>query len=410
MKNQKIPSPLVGSDRYYLSEHESLEFSYAKNFEVFDQHGNAYTDFVCGMGPVILGHAHSKFNDELTRVIAKGLSFPGYGSAHTDLSECIETYQPNMRVVSLFKTSSEAVTAAIRCAMIKTNRKHIIRCGFLGWHDVQIFSTPSWHEPLESPKRNALRFLEGFRGVTESESVHNWEDLNLSSLEILLSKYGDNTAAFAIDIYQLAFMDEATFSSAVNLCKKYGIQIIYDETKTAGRLCPVGYLQNFPIQPDYYILGKAIANGMPLSILLGDDSNIEIYRKARIGGTHTKDVLSASAAKITIDIMHKENGYKTISRIGKNICSAFNVAATAANVHSLVKAQYFFEGALFDIQYGQSLVNDTARRLSLKRSFFNNKILLLDGHCSFVNLAHALMDFDILSERFYKGMVDWAVQ
>jgi glutamate-1-semialdehyde 2,1-aminomutase len=58
-------------------------------------------------------------------------------------------------------------------------------------------------------------------------------------------------------------------------------------SKTAGRKSPVDYVRDFAVQPDFVVLGKAIGNGAPLSVLMGDRSHLEVYGNARSGGTHS---------------------------------------------------------------------------------------------------------------------------
>ncbi|BEO79620.1 aminotransferase class III [Serratia marcescens] len=401
-------SPLVGSDRLLDSNGHPIQFRKGKGYRIEDTNGNEYLDFVLGIGPVILGHSHPDFNKKLSDALCLGLSFPGFGEVHSLLSDLFESVYVGSKVISLFKTSSEAVTASFRCAMMETERKKILRCGFLGWHDAQLYMSPSWHEALGSAKRNDLRYVKGMRGVTGEEAVFNWINGDLSELDKLLQEHGSDIAIFALDVYQLAFFPEEKIKSAIEMCKAYGIKVLLDETKTAGRTNPGGYLANNPdFDPDYVVLGKAIGNGLPLAVLIGKPDSIAIYREARIGGTHTKEILSSHAALAVAEIMKECDGYNLISQAGGAIVTTLNSAFKEAGADNLLMAKPLFNNALFDLVFSQDLVNDAMQRGRLKSELMRNGLLIMEGHNSFVSLAHSNLNHDELFSLAHKSAKNW---
>ncbi len=397
-------SPLVGSDRYISLTGEPILFTSGKGCKVYDQDGKEYIDFVLGVGPVILGHALPEFNEYLIRALRKGVSFPGFGAVHEQVAELFEEVYPQYKVVSLFKTSSEAVTAALRCSMLETGRKKLIRCGFLGWHDAQIAETPRWHERPGSRGREILRYHKGMRGVTGDERVFNWIDGDLASLKDILVNHGHDIALFGLDVYQLAFIPRDIILQAIELCRQYGIKILIDETKTAGRIHAGGYLANAKIDSDYIVLGKAIANGFPLSVLLGKPDLDELYREARIGGTHTKEALSPYAAIAVAEIMRRHNGYRVIANNCRNVVKTINDAVAQAGAKSLFRAHSLFSDTMFDLYLEDQVVNDIAFRTRLKQHLVANGTLIMIGHCSFVCLAHQNLDHEKLGHAIYTAV------
>lgn len=400
-------SPLVGSDRYFDAKNEPILFSHGSESSIFDQNNKEYTDFVLGLGPVILGHSDPEFISKITSELKKGLSYPGFSEVHTQLASVYENVYKSHKVVSIFKTSSEAVTAAIRCAMIETGQKKIIRCGFLGWHDTQLAKTPSWHEWPGSDKRIQTRFKTGMRGIDDSEQVFNWLDGDLDYLESLLSIHGSQTAAFAIDVYQLAFIPLETFSKALKLASEYGIKIIIDETKTAGRGSAGGYIDTSKFAADYIVLGKAIGNGLPLSILMGQPEQLQIYREARIGGTHTKETLSASAGIIVANIMQERNGYARIKDACQKVVDTFNKAIQLSGTNEYLKAVPLLDNTLFDLKFSDLMINNYTSRELLKKEFITNGVFVLQGHNSFICLAHESIDFELLESKLHSALSSW---
>ena len=400
-------SPLVGSDRYFDHNEAPIQFQQGYGATIVDQDNNKYTDFILGLGPVILGHADPEFVERMTSALKRGLSFPGFGQVHTELACVFEAEYPMHKVVSLFKTSSEAVTGAMRCAMLDTQRTKIIRCGFLGWHDSQLAYTPSWHEWPGSPKRTESRFKHGMRGVDGSQAVLNWLGDDIESLNQLLQQHGEETAAFAIDVYQLAFLDDALLQQAVAMCRNYDIKIILDETKTAGRTRAGGYINTDELHADYVILGKAIGNGLPLAILLGKPELLPIYKSARIGGTHTKETLSASAAIAVAEIMKSREGYERLPVICRKIVSTINQAIQQSGNQDLVSAVSLLGDTLFDLRFTDVAIGNFPVRELLKKQLIAQGIFMLQGHNSFVCLAHEQLDFDRLQEQLTTALTHW---
>src|SRR5713101_4422165 len=120
---------------------------------VIDAEGREYVDFILGYGAVILGHSVAEFRTKVANYSANGLLLPGYSSWHIRLLRRLLQSTTENYSAAFFKTGSESVTAAIRLASRLSSKKGIIRCGFIGWHDVQLGKSVRWHEPLESPLR-----------------------------------------------------------------------------------------------------------------------------------------------------------------------------------------------------------------------------------------------------------------
>jgi len=402
-----MKSPLVGSDRYVSLTEEPILFTSGSGYKVYDQNDKEYVDFILGVGPVILGHALPEFNEYLMNALQKGISFPGFGAVHEQVAGLFENVYPEYKVVSLFKTSSEAVTASLRCAMLETGRKKFIRCGFLGWHDSQIAMTPRWHERPGSRGREMLRYQNGMRGVVGDEKVFNWTDGDIDSLKNVLANHGHEIALFGLDVYQLAFIPQDTVMQAIELCRQYGIKILIDETKTAGRVHVGGYLANTTVQADYIVLGKAIANGLPLSILMGKPDLIDVYRAARIGGTHTKETLSPYAAIAVAEIMRRHNGYQILADNCRSVTKTINDAIVQASAGALLRAHSLFGDTMFDLYLGDQVVNDNMARKRLKQLLVAEGVLVMIGHCSFVCLAHQDLEHERLGHAIYTAVRGW---
>jgi glutamate-1-semialdehyde 2,1-aminomutase len=388
---------------------EELLFARGYGPYVFDDKGRRYADFVLGFGPVVLGHGRRDFNRLVADLLEGDLLFPGFSTLHTAFVDLLFGGDTDNLAVSFFKTSSEAVTAALRIAAIATGRKGVIRCGFLGWHDAQIANTPLWSE--QPAKRRAppeRQFM--YRGVSGDELALNWMDMKLESLASAIRENEAVIGAFAIDSYQLSFSDPATIHAAMELCRQKGIKVIFDETKTAGRVTEKGLWWDYRNSVDCVIAGKAIANGAPLSLLIIDDGETDLFYAAKIGGTYAKGRIAVAAALSTMQIMRQGGGYARLTAVGTVLVEAINLAARDEGADHLVHARTCFGGALFEIALTDEAERDPDARRLLRATLAENGILALIAHPCFTCLDHEQLDFDSLENDLRLAFRQWSKQ
>lgn len=397
--------PFVGSGLFQNSLGERLKFARGDGATVYDQNNKSYIDFILGVGPVILGHGDAKFNECVAKHVSVGLNLPSYSELHYDYAEYLMDGSPGEHKVILFtKTASEAVSFALRLSAMETGRLGVIRCGYLGQSDIAIGNSIKWHEPLNSPYRTQRRLLSGCRGFTESEPVFDWEDLDLASLKSLLERFSDTIGAFAVDAQQFVFIDENKASSIFNLCREHDVRVILDETKTAGRIGPRGYFDYLTPDIDYVVLGKAIGNGAPIAVLTGTADRSSLYREAKIGGTHSKEVFGAAAGLTVLELMNERDGYNRLPHIIEKMANAINIGLVDAGVIQKLSAKGFLKNTIFELVFSQELLENQIERDQIRLRFQEAGIFIMEGHCSFVSLAHDSLDPSIVSELTYRAM------
>ncbi|MGC4392653.1 aminotransferase class III-fold pyridoxal phosphate-dependent enzyme [Agrobacterium sp. M50-1] len=393
-----------GVCQFFLSNGEEILFREGSGALVTDTKGRNYYDFILGFGPVVLGHARPDFTSIFQQKAAGAIHFPGYAGQHVDFLEAFlpEAYQNHS--VGYFKHSSDAMTAAARLACKKTGRKGLIRCGYIGWHDAQIGNSPRWHERLSSPHRSEIRPNSFTRGMSESEPVVNWIDLRIDSLRQILDDAPDTYAALLFDAYQLSLMSPADLSEAIALCRDRGVQVVADETKTAGRVSPMGALAAVGLDADYVVLGKAIGNGAPVSLLVGPPSMSSDYLEAKISGTYCKELLGVFAASATHQLMEELHGYSMFGEISERFVNVFTNAAANVGLGDQIYVELILGGSLFELRFSEDIENNLGLRAKIPRIFADHGILLLQGHPSFFCLSHAEIDWSDLSARIERAL------
>lgn len=393
----------AGTCTINTSKQKELRFSRGKGGVVYSDTGNEFIDFILGFGPVVIGHANDEFHNSLLQYLKYGIHFPSYSIYHEQFLELMR--ESKWCAFSFFKTSSESITAAIRVATTITHCKGIIRCGYIGWHDAEIANTISWHEYPESKYRTEVRFTQDFRGVSGEEKVFNWHSFDLNELEDILKK--ESISIFIVDAYQIHLSSVGVIEQAFSICKKYGVITVLDETKTSGRVRFLGVSEYYNLSSDFLILGKAIANGAPLSILCGNQELSQNAKNARITGTFSKESLSIYCALATQDILQKNNGYAILDEVGQKIINIINNVIDNTVGLNTIEVVKVFNGSIIDLKFKGNIENNKFLRNSLRVSFADNGILMLQGHPSFICMAHQDINYNIFEEKLFDSFKQW---
>ena len=99
----------------------------ASGCHITDVDGNTYLDFVGSWGPLIMGHAHPKVVEAVSRAAERGTSFGAPTEAEVLLAEKINALMPSLEMVRLVSSGTEATMSALRLARGFTGRDHIIK-------------------------------------------------------------------------------------------------------------------------------------------------------------------------------------------------------------------------------------------------------------------------------------------
>ena len=99
----------------------------AKGAIVTDEDGNAYIDFVGAWGPMILGHNDSDVVKAIQDACEDGMSFGAPTSLELELAKMICSTVPNMEMVRMVNSGTEATMSAVKLARGYTGKDKIIK-------------------------------------------------------------------------------------------------------------------------------------------------------------------------------------------------------------------------------------------------------------------------------------------
>src|SRR5262249_17298591 len=217
---------------------------------VLDVDGNEYTDWSMAIGPVILGYGDPAVDAAIRRQLDDGITFSLMHPLEVEVAERIHEMIPNAEAVRYSKTGAEVTSAAVRLARAFTGRDRVLCCGYHGWHDWSIAVT------------------DRHRGIPEivRSLTHTFP---YNDLEALGAAFDDEVACVILE--PVVFEEPAAgFLRGVrDLCRRNGALLVFDEMWTGFRLAAGGAQERYGVLPDLATYSKAVANGMPLSVLTG---------------------------------------------------------------------------------------------------------------------------------------------
>lgn len=257
----------------------------AKGSHFIDVDDNEYIDYLCGLGPIILGHAYPKVDDAIKEQLKNGILFSLPHKLELDVSELLCDIIPSAEMVKFSKTGSGAATGAVRGARAITKRDKIAYCGSGGvWHD--------WYAGIISRNQGVPHFN------NDLISIFDYNDI--SGLETIFQKNPDEIACVFMEPTIFETPNNSFLQNVKKLTHENNSILIFDEIVTGFRFSNGGAQQYFGVEPDITVLGKGIANGMPLSAVVGQKEYMKVFDDVFFSTTYASETLSLAAAEATI--------------------------------------------------------------------------------------------------------------
>jgi glutamate-1-semialdehyde 2,1-aminomutase len=340
-----------------------LYFTGGRGSRLTDVDGNQYIDYALAWGPAILGHAHPAMVD----AVARAACLPhAYGQQHeTEIAVAAKicALVPCAERVAFTSSGSEAVQLAHRLARAFTGRNLVLKFEghYHGWMDSALVGYhPSAAQcgPLEEPPT-----VLGSRGqapnAAENTVVAPWNRLDV--LERILARHAGRIAAIVMEPVLCntgCLLPLPGYLEGVrDLATRHGALLVFDEIITGFRIALGGAQQHYGVTPDLATFGKAVAGGLPLSVVAGRREIVEqIFFGVAFGGTFNGNPLSMAAAHAALTALSSDGGapLRHANRIGEQLMQGI---ATCARKHAIHVAVTGF-GAAFFLHFG----NPTALR------------------------------------------------
>lgn len=309
---------------------------------------------------------------------------PGRSDIEHTLRERLLAHYPAADTCVFLKTGSEAVAAAIRFARAHTGRRTVLRVGFHGWHDGLIDPKIGWHnwDNVRTPASDPP-------GVPPAAASGVEIDHARTSDDIAGRLHATDKPALATVVVDPIQLTDATrdLPRLRRACDDAATFLVLDETKTAFRVAPGGVQALYQVHADLTVAGKALANGLPLSSVLGP-ADLVRPKATRVKGTFSGERAALAAAHATLDALENDDLCTRLDAIGAALIAAVNDALADTPMSHLVTAVPYRWNAMPHLHAATDDPTALHARHQLVASCQQRGVLLLDGHNSFVNAAH----------------------
>jgi len=283
---------------------------------VWDPDGNVYIDYVMGLLPVVLGYRDPDVDGAIRTQLDRGITFSLATELEAELAESLCELIPCAEMVRFGKNGSDATSAAVRLARAFTGRDKIAICGYHGWHDWYIGTT--------------ARHLGVPQAIRDLSIAFPFNDLD--ALEALLKAEPDRFAAVILEPEGLDAPLPGFLDAVRGLCDTYGVVLVFDEIITGFRRHLGGAQAVHGVTPDLASFGKAMANGMPISAIVGRREIMRLMEDIFFSGTFGGEALSLAASIATIDKLRRLDGPAKFAGMGARLRAG---VATSLEAHGL---------------------------------------------------------------------------
>jgi len=383
------------SRRIYDDADHEVMFRKGEGCYVFDLEGRRYIDLILGYGPAIMGHGNAEFAECVQQALLDGTVFPSYGEKQIVLADRIKKYYKDHQLLAVYQSGSDSLMAALKICRVLTGRTKYIRFGYVGWLEELFDGGLNWHEPINSSLYNQVITKDAV-----NENAINWNGDDMDEIEKLCCN--QEVACLIADAYQIGRHPKCNFERVVEICRKNGVLLVLDETKTAGRVTPYGFYKD-KYYFDFSVVGKAIGNGIPVSLLLGHEQYQTIqYDAVKLAGTYTRDLLSCEAVIATEDIMTETKGYEKVSKTGKLLAERLNARLKELGAADSLFVNVLLDGGILEICFSKQLANEYGMRKQFSRALLHNHLIIPDGHCFYICTEHFKV-LDQIESSFLKA-------
>jgi glutamate-1-semialdehyde 2,1-aminomutase/spore coat polysaccharide biosynthesis protein SpsF len=276
---------------------------------VWDVDGNEYIDYPMGLGPVTLGHAHPVTQEAVRKQLEEGVTFSLMHPLEVEVAELLRELIPCAERVRFGKNGSDATAAAVRCARAVTGRDLIAHCGYHGWQDWYIGSV------------GGVRA----RGVPEAVKalqrpfIYN----DLASLERIFDEHSGQVAGVILEVMTTQEPRDGFLERVAELTRRHGAVLIFDEIISGFRYRLGGLQEHYGVTPDLAAVGKGMANGLPISAVVGRAEVMAAFDDIFFSFTFGGECLSLAAAKACLEFMRREPVIDHFWRQGAKLQAAF---------------------------------------------------------------------------------------
>jgi len=349
----------------------------AEGAYLFDEDGNKYIDYINSWGPMILGHAHPKVVEAVQRQVKNSLSYGAPTKLELMMAELIVNMVPNIDMVRMVNSGTEACMSAVRLARGYTGKSKIIKFEghYHGHADLFLKKAGSGMATFNIKVESGIT-----TGTSNDTLIAQYN--NIDSVQKIIDEHSEDLAAIILEPVagnMGCVPPQPGFLQALRaLCDKYKMLLIFDEVMTGFRLAKGGAQELLNIKADIVTFGKVIGGGMPVGSFAGSYDimkNISPLGNVYQAGTLSGNPLAMAAGFTMLSELneHPEN-YSELKikteKIEKGISAALNKNSIKHTINRV--------GSMISVHFGEHKITDftssAASEIEQFKKFFHHML------------------------------------
>jgi glutamate-1-semialdehyde 2,1-aminomutase len=342
----------------------------AQGAYLYDVDGNRYIDYINSWGPMILGHAFEPVVEAIQKKVVDSTSFGAPTELEIEMAELVKSMVPNVDLVRMVSSGTEACMSAVRLARGYTGRNKIIK--FEGCYHGHADSFL-----VKAGSGVATFNIQTVPGVTPGVSQDTFTAAynDLEAVKQIVAGNKNEIAAIIIEPVAgnmgCIIPVEGFLEGLRKLCTEEGIVFIFDEVMTGFRLAQGGAQERLKIDADLVTYGKVIGAGMPVGAFGG---KLEIMKHiAPLGNVYQAGTLSgnplAMIAGFTL-LTHLRNNpslYASLDEKGAYLNKGLNEVLARTGIPFVINQL----GSMISVHFSDKSVTDFSSAASANNTLFN---------------------------------------
>ncbi len=381
---------------------DPLFVSRARGSKIYDAEGRVYVDYVSSWGPMILGHAHPKVRQAMSKALSRGWSYGAATELEVRLAQKISQAIPSMELLRMVSSGTEAAMSALRVARGFTGRDKVLKfegC-YHGHGDSFLVKAGSGAITFGIPDSAGIPAALAANTLT---APYN----DLAAVQAIFEQNPSQIAGVIVEPVAgnmgTVLPREGFLKGLEGICRSHGALLILDEVITGFRLTYGGAQKIYGLTPDLTCLGKIIGGGMPVGAYGGRREIME--KVAPLGpvyqaGTLSGNPLAMTCGLATLAVLKDKAVYKKIDSLSRMLCQGLEAFFSRKGIPARINRcgsmfTLFFTGEeVWD--YGSAKKADVGRYARYFQKMLQGGVWLPPSQfeACFLSLAHTPRDVE----------------
>ncbi|MFV2015781.1 MAG: aminotransferase class III-fold pyridoxal phosphate-dependent enzyme, partial [Candidatus Heimdallarchaeota archaeon] len=223
------------------------------------------------------------------------------------------------------------------------------------------------------------------------------DSLDIGSLKKCFEEYPGMIAAVIMEPMNIAWPEPGFLEEVKEITHQHDAVLIFDETVTGCRFSKGGAQELFNVTPDLATFGKGLANGYPLSAIVGIKEIMVKMEDIFFSGTFSGETASLAAAKVVLSMVRNGEVIETIKQTGEKIIDGVQALISEHKVDEFIQISGHPSWSILTFANAGSNSSWEIKTLFLQE-VFKRGILTIGTHN--ISCAHSDEDVNTLLDTY----------